>query len=146
LFGLARNVTSFSVVNRDNTSAVIKRVLLPCKSIRGAGPESLTFLKVGLTKGSRGDWSQKDRFPARASGVPQRRSRKSWVLGKPPISSTVESYHGQLTGNPEVIDSQFLVCRQPTQNLTFRFPTSFEGTGAGAFDPLTAAANHPTLA
>lgn len=35
---------------------------------------------------------------------------------------------------------------KPTQNLTFRFPTPFEGTGASALDPLTAAANHPTLA
>jgi hypothetical protein len=59
---------------------VIKRALLPQIYTRNRD-ESLTFLKVGLTKGSRGDWSQKDRFPlyerqACLSGE----TSKSWVL------------------------------------------------------------------
>jgi hypothetical protein len=37
-------------------------------------------------------------------------------------------------------------CRQPTQNLTFHFLTLLKGMGAGAREPLTAAANHPRLA
>jgi hypothetical protein len=49
-------------------------------------------LKVGLTKGSRGGWSQTDRFPkyerpACLSGE----TGKSWVLGKPPISSRLKA-------------------------------------------------------
>jgi len=49
-------------------------------------------LKVGLTKGSRGDWSQKDRFPYYERQVClSGETGKSWVLGKPPISSRLKA-------------------------------------------------------
>jgi hypothetical protein len=86
LFGFARNVTSFCLPNRDNASAVVKRFFLQIytrsraqKSHFLVGPPDKEF-----------SWPLVARRPfplVRASRVPQRRTGKSWVLGKPPILS-----------------------------------------------------------
>jgi hypothetical protein len=86
LFGFARNVTSFCLPNRDNASAVVKRFFLQIytrsrtqKSHFLVGPPDKEFSWPLVAKRP---------FPlVRASGVPQRRTGKSWVLGKPPILS-----------------------------------------------------------
>jgi hypothetical protein len=85
LFGFARNVTSFCLPNRDNASAVVKRFFLQIYT-RSRAQES-HFLVGPPDKESSWPLVAKRPFPlVRASGVPQRRTGKSWVLGKPPIS------------------------------------------------------------
>jgi hypothetical protein len=49
-----------------------------------------------------------------------------------------------ITSGKRLQDNFRVATTHPESHLSL--PTPFEGTGAGALDPLTAAANHPTLA
>jgi len=87
-----------------------------CKFIRGAGPESLTFLLVRLTKGSRGDWSQKDRFPCHV-----RRACLSGKRANPGCSASRLSCRGRKlpwTVDGQARNNRFITCNK-ADNWTF---------------------------
>src|SRR5262245_11827756 len=78
-------------LNRDNTGAVIKRALLPQIYTTSRARKS-HFLKGRPDKGFSWRLVANRPFPlVRASGGLSGETDKSWVLGKPPISSRLKA-------------------------------------------------------
>jgi len=61
--------------------------------MRGPEPESSTFCYVKLTETLVASWSKQGTSLNGSSGLPARRTAKSWVVGKPEVIRAPQGVH-----------------------------------------------------